>query len=330
MTRRDFLRLALAATVVPAAGCGGGEGMAAQPGGAKRRLGRTGAVVSVVGLGGFHLARPGLSEEESVRIVRAAIDGGLTFLDNCWDYNAGESERRMGLALRDGWRDRAFVMTKFDGRTKAAAARQIDESLRRLGTDRIDLMQLHEVIHADDPERVFRDGAIAALEDARRAGKVRFVGFTGHKSPALHLAMLDAATAHGFRFDTVQMPLNVLDAHFDSFERRVLPRLLEQELGVIGMKPMADARIVNEGIASAEECLRYAMSLPVSVVVTGCDSVDRVQQAVRLAAGFQPMAERDVAALLARTEPRARGGASERYKTTTEYDGTTQNPEWLG
>ena len=174
------------------------------------------------------------------------------------------------------------------------------------------------------------DGAMAALAEARRAGKIRFVGFTGHKSPAIHLAMLDAADAHGFRFDTVQMPLNVLDAHFDSFERKVLPRLVEQGIGVIGMKPMADGRIVYEGIASAEECLRYAMSLPVSVVVTGCERMERVEQAIRIASGFRPMVEGDVSALLARTEGRAQGGVSEQYKTTTNYDGTTQNPEWLG
>lgn len=332
MTRRDFLRLAAAATVAPAVGCGGrGDGMAASVGGIpRRRLGRTGEAVSLVGLGGWHMGRPGLSERESVEIVRAAVDGGITFLDNCWDYNDGESERRMGLALRDGYRDRVFLMTKYDGRTRAGAARQIDESLRRLGTDRIDLMQLHEVIHDDDPERAFAPGgSLEALEEARRAGKVRFVGFTGHKSPAHHLAMLDAAAARGFRFDTVQMPLNVLDAHHDSFERRVLPRLLALEAGVIGMKPMADGRIVYEGIASPEECLRYAMSLPTSVVLTGCDSVERVRQALRVAAGFSPMAEGEVRALLARTAPRAQGGVSERYKTTTEYDGTTQNPGWM-
>jgi aryl-alcohol dehydrogenase-like predicted oxidoreductase len=237
----------------------------------------------------------------------------------------------MGLALRDGYRARAFLMTKIDGRSRAAAARQIDDSLRRLGTDRIDLMQLHEVIHAEDPERSFRPGgAIEALAAARAGGKVRFVGFTGHKSPAIHLAMLDAADAHGFRFDTVQMPLNVLDAHFDSFERQVLPRLVEAGVAPIGMKPLGEGRIVYEGIASAEECLRYAMSLPVSVVITGCDSPQRVEQALRVAAGFQPMAEEEVSRLLARTAERARGGASERYKTTTEYDGTTQNPHWLG
>jgi aryl-alcohol dehydrogenase-like predicted oxidoreductase len=331
MTRRDFLRLALAATVAPAAGCGGGDGMSATSGIARRRLGRTGEAVTVVGLGGWHMGRPELSEEESVRIVRAGIDAGITFLDNCWDYNGGESERRMGLALQGGYRDRVFLMSKFDGRTREAAARQIDESLRRLGTDRIDLMQVHEVIHAEDPERSFREGGcIEALVEARRAGKVRFVGFTGHKSPRLHLAMLDAADAHGFRFDTVQMPLNVLDAHYDSFEKQVLPRLVEQETGVLAMKPMADGRIAKAGVASAEECLRYAMSLPVATVITGCDSVERVEQAARVARGFRPMAEAEVSALLARTEERARNGAIERYKVAEDHDGTTQNPVWLG
>jgi aryl-alcohol dehydrogenase-like predicted oxidoreductase len=330
MTRRDFLRLALAATVAPVAGCGG-DGMAATTASPRRRLGRTGEAVSLVGLGGFHMGKPELSEEESVRIVRAGVDAGITFLDNCWDYNAGESERRMGLALRDGYRERVFLMSKIDGRTRAAATAQLEESLRRLGTDRIDLMQVHEVIHAEDPERCFRaDGCIEALAEARRAGKVRFIGFTGHKSPAIHLAMLDAADAHGFRFDTVQMPLNVLDAHYDSFEKQVLPRLVEQEIGVLAMKPMADARIVKAGVASAEECLRYAMSLPVSTVITGCDSVERVEQAARVARGFKPMTEAEVGELLAKTEERARDGAIERYKVATDHDGTTQNPEWLG
>jgi aryl-alcohol dehydrogenase-like predicted oxidoreductase len=333
MTRRDFLRLAVAATVAPAVGCDGGAGMAATAGGTipRRKLGRTGEVVSLAGLGGYHMAQQGVSEQQSIRIVRTAVDGGITFLDNCWDYNGGESERRMGLALQGGYRERVFLMTKIDGRTKQAAAQQIEDSLRRLRTDRIDLMQLHEVIHEDDPGRVFQeDGAVAALTEARRAGKIRFIGFTGHKSPTLHLAMLDAAAAHGFRFDTVQMPLNVLDAHFDSFEQRVLPRLVADEIGVIGMKPMADGRIVYEGTGTAEECLRYAMSLPTSVVITGCESEDRVRQALGIAAGFQPMSEPQVNALLARTAPKAQNGVSEQYKTTTIYDGTTQNPEWLG
>jgi aryl-alcohol dehydrogenase-like predicted oxidoreductase len=296
----------------------------------RRTLGATGATVSILGLGGYHMGVPA-SEDESVSIVRAAIDGGITFLDNCWDYHAGESERRMGKALRDGYRDRVFLMTKIDGRTKAAAARQIDESLRNLGVERVDLMQLHEVIRADDAGRSFAaGGAIEALVEARDAGKIRFIGFTGHKSPAIHLGMLDEAAARGFRFDTVQMPLNVLDAHFDSFEREVLPRLVQDGVGVIGMKPMADGRIPQRGIASAEDCLRYAMSLPVSVTITGCDSRERVDQALRVARGFQPLAEADVEALLARTASAGTTGDDERYKTTDGYDATTHNPSWLG
>ncbi len=338
MTRREFLELAAASTLVPLTACGGRAGQGAVNGGApaaagglpQRKLGRTGVAVSLVGLGGFHMGTQD-SVEESVRIVRTAVDGGITFLDNCWDYNEGESERRMGAALRDGYREKVFLMSKIDGRDAQSAARQIDESLARLGTDRVDLMQIHEVIRPSDPGRCFAPGgAIEALLAARQAGKIRFIGFTGHKSPRWHLEMLREADANGFSFDTVQMPLNVLDAHHDSFERSVLPVLLEKDIGVIGMKPMADARIVKQGIASAEECLGYAMSLPTSVVVTGCDSVERVEQALRVARGFQPFAEDRVDALLARTAPAAEGGANELYKTTEQYDGTTQNPQWLG
>ena len=242
-----------------------------------------------------------------------------------------QSERRMGKALAGGWRERAFLMTKIDGRERRAAARQLDESLRRLGTDRLDLVQVHEVIRAEDPGRCFgRGGAIEALVEARAAGKVRRIGFTGHKSPMWHLEMLRYADAQGFAFDAVQMPLNVLDAHFDSFERTVLPVLRSKGIGAIGMKPLAEGRIVQRGIATAEECLRYAMSLPVSVVVTGCESMERLEQALRVARSFQPLGLTEVDALLARTAGAARGGAHELYKTTQQYDGTAQNPEWLG
>lgn len=338
MTRRDFLRAALAATVLPAVGCGGrdsGEGSGPEDGGRtdtvpQRTLGRTGVTVSVVGLGGFHLAVPD-DEQVSVRMARTAIDGGITFLDNCWDYHDGESERRMGKALRDGYRDRVFLMTKVDGRTRASASRQLEDSLRRLETDHVDLLQLHEVIRHSDPGRTFAEGgAIEALLEARASGKTRFLGFTGHKSPEIHLAMLAAAEAHGFTFDAVQMPLNVLDVHFDSFERRVLPVLLGKGIAVLGMKPMADARIVQRGIASAEECLAYAMSLPVSTVITGCDSLERVEQALRVARGFRPLEQAQVQALVDRTAAPGGSGADERYKTTDRYDATTHNPSWLG
>ncbi len=331
MTRRDFLQLALAATVLPTASCGGMSSSTAAGSGdiPRRKLGRTGAVVSAIGIGGWHMGIQ-QDEPESIRIVRAAIDGGITFLDNCWDYNDGESERRMGKALRDGYRDRVLLMSKLDGRTREKAAQQIEESLQRLQTDHVDLMQIHEVIRESDPDRCFAaGGAVEALVAARAAGKVRFVGFTGHKSPRWHLAMLRKADEQGFAFDTVQMPLNVLDAHYDSFEKQVLPVLLDKGLGIIGMKPMADGRIVRAGIATAQECLSYAMSLPTSVVLTGCDSVDRVSQALGVARGFHVMSEGEVNALLARTAARGNGGADELYKTTEQYDGTTQNPDWL-
>jgi aryl-alcohol dehydrogenase-like predicted oxidoreductase len=334
MTRREFLAATAALTVSPWLGC---EGEEREPPAdsppdeiPRRALGRTGERVSVLGLGGWHMGVAALTEEESVRIVRTAIDGGVTFLDNCWDYNDGESERRMGRALRDGYRERVFLMTKVDGRTKASATRQLDECLARLGTDRVDLLQLHEVVHEEDPVRAFEEGAFDALLEARAAGKVRYLGFTGHKSPRLHLRMLDAAEAAGLRLDTVQLPLNVLDAHFDSFERNVLPRLVELGIGAIGMKPMADARIVNAGIATPEECLAYAMSLPVSVVITGCESLERVEQALRVARGFQPLDEEQVNAILAKTAGPAASGEVEAYKTTDRYDATKHNPSWLG
>jgi len=295
-----------------------------------RRLGRTGERVSAIGLGGFHLGKPYLTESESIRIVRTAVDSGITFLDNSWDYNDGQSELRMGKALRDGYRHRAFLMTKIDGRDRATAARQIDESLQRLQTDRVDLLQHHEVIRMDDADRIFAaGGAMEAVLEAKRAGKVRYIGFTGHKSPEIHLEMLATAASHGFHFDAVQMPLNVMDTHYQSFEHQVLPTLLKQEIGVLGMKPMGDAVILQSKTATAIECLHYAMSLPTSVVITGCDSMERLDQALTAARSFHPMRRAEVDALLARTAQAARNGRYELYKTTDKHDSTMQHPEWL-
>ena len=295
-----------------------------------RRLGRTGEMVSLVGVGGYHLGRQA-DEQETIRIVRTAIDNGINFLDNCWDYNGGASELRMGKALRDGYRDKAFLMTKIDGRNKESAVRQIDESLQRLQTDRLDLMQFHEVIRMTDPERVFaRDGALEGVVAAQRAGKLRYVGFTGHKSPAIHLRMLDTARAHGFTFDAVQLPLNVMDAHYDSFARQVVPRLVDEDIGVLGMKPMGDPFVLVSGAATAVECLHYAMNLPTSVVITGCDSLPVLEQALHAARSFRPLSEATVAALLQRTAHAAHDGKYELYKTTHHFDGTYQNPQWLG
>ncbi len=294
-----------------------------------RTLGRTGEKVSLIGLGGYHLGSQS-DPEESIRIIRTGIDAGINFLDNCWDYNGGESEVRMGKALRDGYRQKAFLMTKIDGRNKAAATAQLNESLRRLQTDRIDLLQFHEVIRDSDPDRLFAEGAMEVVQQAQKAGKVRFIGFTGHKSPDIHLKMLATASKHGFRFDAVQMPLNVMDAHFNSFEKKVLPILTKEGVGVLGMKSMGDKVILRSKTATPVECLQYAMNLPTSVVITGCDSLAILQQALHAARSFQPMDSSQVAALLAKTAKAAEAGQFELYKTTHQFDGTVANPQWLG
>lgn len=296
-----------------------------------RILGRTGERVSAIGLGGFHIGRPELPEPESIRIIRSAIENGITFLDNCWDYNAGLSEIRMGRALRGGYRDRVFLMTKIDGRDRKSAAVQIDESLRRLQTDRIDLLQFHEIIHDDDPDRIFAaGGALEAVLEAQDEGKIRYTGFTGHKSPRIHVKMLEMAARHAFRFDTVQMPLNVMDAHFESFEQNVLPSLLREGTGMLGMKPMGDRVILDSGAVTPVECLHYALNLPTSVVITGCDSLQVLEQALTAARTFRPMSPKETASLLARTAPFAAQGKYELYKTTHKHDGTYRNPQWLG
>ncbi len=297
---------------------------------AYRMLGRTGEKVSLVGLGGYHLGKQA-DAQESIRIIRTGLDSGINFLDNCWDYNGGESEIRMGNALRDGYRQKAFLMSKIDGRTKAAAASQINESLRRLQTDRIDLLQFHEVIRDTDPDRIFAEGGgMEAVLAAQKAGKIRFIGFTGHKSPDIHLKMLGTAARHNFTFDAVQMPLNVMDAHFNSFEKKVLPVLLKNDIAVLGMKPMGDHIILESKTATAVECLHYAMNLPTSVVITGCDSLPILQQALQAARSFQPMDSSQVAALLDKTAKAAEAGQFELYKTSHQFDGTYANPQWLG
>jgi len=295
-----------------------------------RTLGRTREKVSLIGLGGYHLGSQA-DPQESIRIIRTGLDEGINFLDNCWDYNGGKSEIRMGNALRDGYRQKAFLMSKIDGRSKVAAASQINESLSRLQTDRIDLLQFHEVIRDTDPDRIFAEGGgMEAVLEAQKAGKVRFIGFTGHKSPDIHLKMLAIAAKHGFTIDAVQMPLNVMDAHFNSFENKVLPVLLKNDMGVLGMKPMGDHFILESKTATAVECLHYAMNLPTSVVITGCDSLPILQQALQAARSFQPMDSSQVTALLEKTAKAAEAGQFELYKTTHQFDGTYANPQWLG
>jgi len=328
LNRREFLGIT-AASLLIAGSLNGAAKPDTKNGIPYRALGRTGEKVSVVGLGGYHLARQG-DPEESVRIIRTGIDEGINFLDNCWDYNGGESEIRMGKALRDGYRLKAFLMTKIDGRTKTAAAAQLNESLRRLQTDRIDLLQFHEVIRDSDPERIFSEGGgMEAVLEAKKAGKVRFIGFTGHKNPDIHLKMLATASKRGFKFDAVQMPLNVMDAHFNSFEKRVLPVLTENGIAVLGMKPMGDHIILESKTVTPIECLYYSMNLPTSVVITGCDSMEILQQALHAARSFQPMNSSQVAALLAKTAKAAETGRFELYKTSHQFDGTYANPQWL-
>jgi aryl-alcohol dehydrogenase-like predicted oxidoreductase len=296
-----------------------------------RKLGRTGERVSAIGIGGWHLALKGVTEKTAISIVRQALDSGINFLDNCWDYNEGKSETRMGKALGDGYREKAFVMTKIDGRSKEAATKQLEQSLKRLRTDCIDLVQHHEILRFEDPHRIFdKDGAHAALIAARRAGKLRYIGFTGHKDPHVHLYMLEVAASHGFTFDAVQMPLNVMDAHYRSFERLVLPGLVRKRIGVLGMKSMANGIILRSRTVSAVQCLHYALSLPTSVVITGVDSLKRLDQALEVMRTFRPLSAAQRKALLAKTAKAAETGQFEPFKTTSIFDGTASNPEWLG
>jgi len=330
MDRRIFLKGAIMAGITTSMG-GSQKGELGNSGMLYRSLGRTGERVSAIGLGGFHIGDPKLSEQESIGLIRAAIDGGITFMDNSWDYNEGQSELRMGKALKDGYRQRVFLMTKLDGRTRQEAERQLNESLRRLQTDHVDLIQHHEVIRFEDPDRVFAlGGAQEAVLEAKKIGKVRFIGFTGHKDPHVHLYMLEVAGKHNFRFDTVQMPLNVMDVHFRSFGHMVLPKLVEQQIGVLGMKSMGDQVILKAGIVQAEECLRYALSLPTSVVITGIDSRKILDQALAVARNFKPLTEQETSALLSRTKKVAESGQFELFKTSDYFDSTAHHPEWLG
>ncbi|MDX2151355.1 MAG: aldo/keto reductase [Bryobacteraceae bacterium] len=297
----------------------------------RRALGRTGVEVSMLGLGGHHIGVKDLSDGEAERLIRAAVDAGITFLDNSWDYNEGRSEERMGRALQGGYRERVYLMTKIDGRDRRSAARQLEESLRRLQVDTIDLVQHHEVIRFDDADVIFgKGGAQEALGEAQRAGKVRHIGFTGHKDPHIHLYMLEVAERHGFTFDACQMPVNCFDPHFRSFEKLVLPELVRRGVGVLGMKALGDGVLLKSGAVEAEECLRYSLSQPVSVQITGIDSFEVLEQALRVARRFRPMDEGERGALLERTRRVAAVGEYEIFKTTRALDATAQKPEWLG
>ena len=299
-----------------------------------RKLGGTGESVSAIGLGGSHIGKPAVTEAEATRLIHQAIDRGLTFMDNSWDYNEGQSEMRMGSALAEaGYRDKAFLMTKIDGRGKDIATRQIETSLERLKTDRIDLVQHHEILRFDDPDRIFGpDGAMEAVLEAKQAGKIRFIGFTGHKDPRIHLYMLETAAKHGFKFDTVQMPLNVMDAHFRSFARIVVPHLIEAGIGVLGMKTFggADGVILKSQSIGPIDCLHYSLNLPTSVVITGIDNQKVLDQAFAAVKTFHLLDEQEVATLLAKTESIAGEGKYELFKTSSHFDTTAKHPDWLG
>jgi len=295
-----------------------------------RKLGRSGERVSLLGLGGFHIGVP-RDENEGIRIIHAAIDNGVNFMDNCWDYHDGDSEVRMGKALKGGYRQKVFLMTKVDGQVKSAAEKQLEDSLRRLQVDTIDLLQFHEVVRPNDPNRIFGpDGAIESLIKARKDGKIRYIGFTGHQDPAIHVKMLNTAFKNDFRFDAVQFPLNPMDPHYRSFEKNVVPILVEHGIGVLGMKPLGGGNLLRSGVVTPIECLHYAMNLPTSVVINGCDSMERLEQGLTAARTYRPMSEKQVAALLAKTADAARDGKFEPFKSTRGYNATDRHPEWLG
>jgi Predicted oxidoreductases of the aldo/keto reductase family len=340
MERRTFLKSATVAGVAAASGralAQSGQTVGTQspkrpeaPGMIYRELGKTGERVSAIGLGGYHIGK-GPDAEASVKLIRSAIDSGITFMDNCWDYNDGLSEVRMGKALRDGYRQKIFLMTKMDGRTKDSFDKQLEQSLGRLQTDVIDLVQFHEVIRMEDPDRIFgAGGSIEAAVAARQAGKIRYIGFTGHKDPAVHLRMLETAKKHDFHFDTVQMPINVMDAHFRSFTKEVMPVALQQGIAVLAMKTFGDPFILQSKTVEPIEALHYGLTQPVSVVITGIDSPTILEQALTAARTFKPLNDTQVAALLARTREAASEGRFELFKTSNRYDGTAANPKWLG
>jgi predicted aldo/keto reductase-like oxidoreductase len=338
MERREFLKGATAAGVGAAISTSA-QASQASPATVKRpespdmiyrELGTTKERVSAIGMGGYHLGK-GKDANESIQLMRAGIDRGITFMDNCWDYNDGISEVRMGQALRNGYREKVFLMTKMDGRTADEYNKQLEQSLGRLQTDVIDLVQFHEVIRMEDPDRIFASGgAIEAAVAARQAGKIRYIGFTGHKDPAVHLRMLEVAQKHSFHFDTVQMPINVMDAHFRSFTHEVMPVALRQGIGVLAMKTFGDSFILKSNTVQPIEALHYGLTLPVSVVITGIDSTQILDQAMEAARTFKPMNEAQVKALLDRTAVAANDGKFELFKTTSHFDGTAQNPKWLG
>lgn len=312
--RREFLKVsALTAAGLPlvshSASAQTVNGMPHRP------LGKSGERVSLLTIGGAHIGGNDLTEEESIRIMRTAVDEGVNFFDNAHAYHGGRSEIRMGKALKDGYRDKVLLMTKHQGRDRVGAQEQLETSLRRLDVDTIDLWQFHEIIREDLPQRIYENGAIEYALEAKQQGKIRYIGFTGHHYPSYMVEMIE----RGFDWDTVQMPLNVFDPHFRSFEKELLPKAVEKGIGVIAMKTLAGTpgNIPNASkAASVEECLRYAMSLPVATVCSGIDSMEKLRENLSIAKNFKPLAAEEKTALLERTKPDALEGGFEPYKTS--------------
>ena len=340
MERRDFLKSATVAGVAAAAMPANAQQGASQspvhraeaPGMIYRELGTTGERVSAIGFGGYHLGKdPKATPAEMIKLCRSAIDGGINFMDNCWDYNDGISEVRMGKALKDGYRQKVFLMTKLDARTADDYNKQLEQSMGRLDTDVIDLVQFHEILRFEDPDRIFADnGAIHAAMAARQAGKIRYIGFTGHKDPQIHLRMFEIAAQHGFHFDTVQMPVNAMDAHFRSFTHNVIPVAQKAGTGVLAMKTFGDGHILRSNTIVPMEALHYGLSQNVSVVITGMEKPEILTQALEAARTFKPFTAEQTTAFLAKTKDAAMTGKFEPFKTTEMFDGTAGNPKWLG
>ncbi len=312
LDRRDFLKAT--ATTAAAWSLVGSHGYAEKRNGMPyRKLGKTGEMVSLLGIGGYHIGQKKLSDKDSIAIMRTAVDEGVNFFDNAWKYNGGRSEEVMGKALKDGYRDQVYLMTKVTGRDALTAQQQLEDSLRRLDVDVIDLWQFHEVVISDEPYKIYHEGVIEVALKAREQGKIRHIGFTGHRFPDIHSEMID----RGFDWETVQMPLNILDHHFRSFEREILPKAIEKEIGVIAMKTLGGSPgqiPAKAKLATVAECLRYAMTLPVSTVVSGIDSMDYLKQNLATTKNFTPMTEEERAEILSRTQEIARDGEYEPYK----------------
>lgn len=275
-----------------------------------RTLGKTGLKVSLIGIGGYHIGDRYISDEDSIKLIREAIDGGVNFLDNAWHYNRGRSEELMGRALKDGYRKKAILMTKHHGRDPQTAQDHLETSLKRLQTDYLDLWQFHEIESMEAVDKIYSSGVLDYVQKKKDEGVIRHIGFTGHTRPDIHKAMLD----RGFDWETVQMPLNVLDHHYLSFSQEIIPILREKNIGIIGMKSVASGAIVNEGIASIEECLRFTMTLPVSTLVSGMNNLEHLRHNMELTRNFTPMKEAEIAGLLSKTYDHAQGGKHEWYK----------------